>query len=166
MFDIKKIKLESDYCLKVEFEQTTTHQEGESQIKTTTEFAVTYRHRVHPDLIESLDRVKPHLACLCELTDNPDAAAPELLSKLKVTGLGFGGHDEHYGVTVIGRKDLKTKKVLNLIAPFTKFEGGEHEPGYDWSHELGFLCEGVKSEVIQYMEGKYAPNKQLEMELV
>ena len=87
---------------------------------------------VHSDLKAALEKLKPHLVLICE---QPEARAIidtgffdfdiENLDNYNVTGYSIGGSDEHLGVTIIGQKLLKSGQVLNLIAPFTKFENND-----------------------------------------
>lgn len=124
----------------------------------------------HLDLINALDELKVHLAGLCEIMPMSDInlTDKEYLNdlrymSLKVTGISLGGSDEHSGVTLIGRKTLRNNRVLNLVAPFTKFEE-ENEP-YKYQYELSVCVSNLEQEFIAYMNGKYAPSKQLELTL-
>lgn len=124
----------------------------------------------HDDLINSLQELSIHLAVLCEIIPAQEVNFKEKeylenssYKALKVTGVSFGGSDEHSGVTIVGRRTLKNNRVLNLIAPFTKYED-EHNQ-YKFSTELYDSCSKVEQEFIAYMQGKYAPSKQLELTL-
>jgi len=78
-------------------------------------------------------------------------------------GISLGGSDEHSGVTIVGKKKLNNRKVLNLVTPFIKFED-EHCP-YKFSNDLYDACNEIITEANLYMEGKHAPNPQLALEL-
>ncbi|SFK99264.1 hypothetical protein [Proteiniphilum acetatigenes] len=109
----------------------------------------------HGDLQAALDKLKVHLACICEM---PEAEAIKEfgvydypLSKLDgyvVTGYTHGGSDESAGVTIIGKKLLKSGKVLNLISPFIQYEDTD---AYPFAGELYADIEACDYEVEQYL---------------
>lgn len=85
-----------------------------------------------------------------------------ILSSIRATGYAIGGgDDETAGATVIAKRKLASGKVLNLTAPFTRFEG---ENGYKYAGKLAEDIEMVAQEAILYLQGKHAPDLQLEME--
>jgi hypothetical protein len=164
MITIKKAKLTSLAGLEVEFEEKITTAEGETF---TIEGTKKCTYSPHSDLYGRFDRLKIHLAALCEQVSEAELADQRedhpALGKLKVTGFAIGGENEHEGVTLIGRKGLANNRVLNLVSPFTKWED-EHN-GYKWSYELGSIIQECQSEVEQYLDGKKAPKVQLELGL-
>lgn len=110
---------------------------------------------IHQDLLAAFNRLKVHLVMLCEQPEAnlvTHATITEFditqLSNYVITGYVVGGTDEHEGVTIIGQKLLKSGKILNLIAPFTKYEDE-----YDFSSELGQDVQMVDYEVKEYLFG-------------
>lgn len=163
---VKKAKLVDRLFLEVELEKIVKIQEGEEINTTVNEVIEKCRQQVHPDLIAAFDALIPHLPQLCELDVHMNLLDPSdfLLSSFKVTGFSIGGNDEHEGVTLIGRKNLKTGKVLNLVAPFTKWED-EHEP-YRFAGALYDAIAKCDYEIQQYLfHSKVAPPVQLELNL-
>lgn len=168
MKTIKKAKLNSLSYLEVEHEDQFVSDDKEKFTKETFEKCTWPPHN---DLLILLDKLKPHLAVLCEQVENMlEITSYEeafekphpILAKLKVTGFTIGGSDEHEGVTLIGRRVLAGNKVLNLVSPFCKWED-EHN-GYEQSYELSIIISDLQHEVIEYLMGKRAPLKQLSLE--
>ena len=110
---------------------------------------------VHGDLKAAFKALTGHMAILCELREAREESAPQELNDLntvEVTGYSIGGTDEDEGVTLIGKRFLKSKKVLNLIAPFTKFANENEE--YPYSYELMGAINLCGYEVEQYLTAK------------
>jgi hypothetical protein len=108
---------------------------------------------IHADLLASFNRMKVHLVMLCEQPEMSLISHATIsdfdisqLDNYVITGYVIGGTDEHEGVTIIGQKLLKSGKVLNLIAPFTKYEDD-----YEFSEELGQDVQMCSYEVDQYL---------------
>ena len=83
---------------------------------------------VHEDLKNSFNCLIPHLSVLTEqreaygideLNDLPD----DIYQKLEVSGFTMSGSDTQEGVTLTGKRLLKSKKVLNINTPLTMFDG-------------------------------------------
>lgn len=96
------------------------------------------KNLVHKDMKAAFDDLIPHLAFLCEQKEadgkeSLDELSEDIFSTFEVSGYSIGGADESEGVTLVGKRFLKTKKVLNLIAPFTMFnnENEEYEHAFD-----------------------------------
>lgn len=158
---IKKAKLYNDKFLEIEFENV-ERQKDDSFV--TDQFKLTAGHIVHDDLLKSFAALKPHVITLCELDEWENVVGQEeKLFKYSCTGFTIGGSNEHEGVTLIGRKTLSSKKVLNLITPFTKYD--METTDYEYSEELRIAVLNACAEVIAYLDGKHAPNPQLELEL-
>lgn len=124
------------------------------------------RYLPHHDLIDGLKLLRAHLAIICDLPEAKELTLDELddseeaLEKVHITGFSIGGESEHEGVTLIGYKILNSGKVLNLCAPFTKYQD-EHE-GYEYGIELQGTVNHCCNEVELYMDGKIAPSAQPE----
>lgn len=169
-YNVKKAKLIDRIFLEVELEEIIKTEDGEEVNTCTNDVAKKCRQEVHADLIAAFDALTPHLPLMCELADTmifkpTDELLQPIITSYSVTGFSIGGNDEHEGVTLIGRKTLGTKKVLNLVAPFTKWEE-EHIENYRYAHELKAAIFHACDEVLEYVvNGKVAPAKQLELPL-
>lgn len=115
------------------------------------------KNLVTNDLRNAFNVLAAHLAFLCE---QKEADGKEFLEdlpagidkKLEVTGYTIGGEDESRGVTLIGKRFLKSNKVLNLNSPFTKFDD-ENEP-YQFAFELEQSIQACEYEVNEYLFNK------------
>lgn len=148
---IKKVKLTSVATLELEYTET-VEMDGETFRANVTKKC---EHTPHEDLLNTFDTLKPHLVALCELDTEQEENA---ISNFKVTGFTIGGSNEHEGVTLVGRKGLANNRVLNLVAPFTKWED-EHN-GYEASYELKILIDKACDEAVEYLNMKMKPNPQ------
>ncbi len=112
---------------------------------------------VTKDLTNAFRKLVPHLTMLCEQkeashADRMDELTDEMYSVLEVTGYSIGGSDNSEGVTLSGKRFLKSKKVLNLNAPFTMFDNENEE--YKYAFELQQEIEACNYEVEQYLFNK------------
>lgn len=109
---------------------------------------------VHDDLKNAFVALDEHLVALCE----QDA-------ECTCTGFSIGGHDEHEGITLIGRRELANNRILNLVSPFTKFND-EFAP-YSGSGEMEDAIGLCKEEIHKYLfDGKIkSETKQIELPL-
>ncbi|WP_291587245.1 hypothetical protein [Bacteroides sp.] len=115
------------------------------------------KNLVHKDMKAAFDDLIPHLAFLCEQKEadgkeSLDELSEDIFSTFEVSGYSIGGSDESEGVTLVGKCFLKTKKVLNLIAPFTMFNNENEE--YEHAFDLQQAIEACKYEVEQYLTAK------------
>ena len=106
---------------------------------------------------EFINELIPHLAFLCEQKeadgkDSIDELPEEIFSTFEVTGYTVSGSDDNEGVVLVGKRFLKSKKVLNLIAPFTMFNNENEE--YKHAFELQQAIEACNYEVEQYLTAK------------
>lgn len=123
---------------------------------------------VHSDLKAAMDQLKAHLAVICEQPEASIVRAAgiyefntETLDNYVVRGYSAGGTDESAGVTIIGQKLLKTGMVLNINAPFTKFEDNE---AYDFAGALAGDIEACDHEVKEYLFNEKWGIKQMEFD--
>lgn len=128
---------------------------------------------VHADLFNAFQSLRAHLIMMCELKDTllcenidldsipEDVAFVMELEKYAVTSITLGGEDEHVGVTITGRKNLRNKRVLNLNTPFTKFHDENNQ--YVFAMHLARAVDRLVSECDLYIGGKSAPKAQQEM---
>ena len=115
------------------------------------------KNLIHKDLRAAFDELIPHLTFLCEQKeadgkDSIDELPEEIFSTFEVTGYTIGGSDDNIGVTLVGKRILKSKKVLNLIAPFTMFNNENEE--YEHAFELQQAIDACNYEVEQYLTAK------------
>lgn len=115
------------------------------------------KNLIHKDLRAAFNELIPHLAFLCEQKeadgkDSIDELPEEIFSTFEVTGYTVSGSDDNEGVVLVGKRFLKSKKVLNLIAPFTMFNNENEE--YKHAFELQQAIEACNYEVEQYLTAK------------
>ncbi|MCW0484093.1 hypothetical protein [Gaoshiqia sediminis] len=144
--EILKASVKHDRC-------EVTYKESFTEANFSNEVSKKCSQIVHVDLKNALDRLKIHLVILCEqpeavLMDNIYDFDLEELSNYVVTGYSIGGSDESAGVTIIGQKLLKSGQVLNINAPFTKFEDAE---AYEFAGELYGDVQACNWEVSEYL---------------
>lgn len=116
------------------------------------------KNLVTKDLTNAFRDLVPHLTFLCEQKEagvRMDELPDSIYSTLEVSGYTIGGSDDSLGVTLIGKRFLKSKKVLNLSAPFTMFNNENEE--YSYAFELNQTIDACNYEVEQYLfEKKWA----------
>lgn len=171
--DFKKIKVDGNTGF-LELAYTERVKAGDTI--TENDMGGTFKRAVHGDLLTAMQNFIPHLLVITEVKEATEFEGVDLdvFDKLgvpgcapyTVTGIAIGGEDEHQGVTIIGRKTLRNKKALNIIAPFTKFQGSEGEPRYRLADELWSAYIDLEKEVGLFLDhGKCAPEAQLKMDL-
>lgn len=123
---------------------------------------------VHSDLKNAFAALIPFLITITEQQEadlfdsgnielDPEAEIQEKIAAYTVTGYVHGGSDESAGVSLIGQKSLKTGQVLNLNAPFTKFE----DDNYPYGSELLQAIDRCDYEVHDYLfNGKFGIKQQ------
>ncbi|MGV6946977.1 hypothetical protein [Sphingobacterium kyonggiense] len=168
---VKKVKLTKSETLDITFEEFVNIYEtidGDEKVKSiTSENTRIGKNIVHEDMKNALRFLRAHLAILCdqveaqkttfhELDDNEEA-----LDRYKVTSYSIGGEDIHEGVTLSGSRRGFGGMPLNLNSPFTKFEGTDNEDTYEYSFELRGIINHCNEEALSYIEGKMAPDAQL-----
>lgn len=115
---------------------------------------------VHSDLTEAFKQFVPHFAFLCEqresnLIERMDELPDTIYENLEVSGYSIGGIDSSEGVTLTGKRFLKSSKILNLNSPFTMFNDENEE--YKYAFELHEVVQNCNFEVEQYLfEKKWA----------
>jgi hypothetical protein len=78
-----------------------------------------------------------------------------------VTGISIGGDGEHEGVTIIAKRQLRNKRILNIITPFVKFQ--DEVAPYDYEAELSAHVSDIVYEIEAYIAGKHGAGAQLKM---
>lgn len=123
------------------------------------------KNLVTSDLINAFKALVPHLAFLCEqkeaagtdfLEDLPD----NIGSILEVSGYTLGGDGDSRGVTLTGKRFLKSNKVLNLNAPFTKF--ADENENYAFQFELEQAAADIQADTVPDAETAAPVNPDIE----
>ena len=118
------------------------------------------KNLVTKDMHQAFKALIPHLTFLCEQREayrlvRMDELPDEIYRVLDVSGYSIGGSDDNIGVTLIGKRFLNSKKVLNINAPFTMFDNENEE--YTYAFDLQQAIENCNYEVEQYLfEKKWA----------
>ena len=115
------------------------------------------KNLVTNDLKRAFSMLVPHMAFLCEQKEaenrlSLDELPDNIETILEVTGYTVGGDGDSKGVTVTGKRFLKSSKVLNLNTPFTKFNDENEQ--YDFQFELEQTVEQCDFEVREYLFNK------------
>lgn len=115
------------------------------------------KNLVTNDLINAFKALVPHMTFLCELKEADGKDFLEDIPKnidsiVEVTGYTVGGDGDSRGVTITGKRFLKSNKVLNLNAPFTKF--ADENEDYKFQFELEQAIESCSYEVNEYIFNK------------
>lgn len=111
----------------------------------------------------AMSALKPHLILLCEFFDDIDSIPIEFLASIEVTGISLGGSDEYSGVTITGYRKLRSGKVFNMNAPFTRFNDEENPDAYPLSFEMASAVGEVERCATEYLQGRHAASVQLEL---
>lgn len=176
---ILKGKIKDGNFLEAEYEMTESikNRKGEVEYKSITHHSIKSKRYIHFDLAEAFKKLNPHLPLLCEIVvlskeqaeimadsfEDGSVYQMGIFKKYSCTGFSIGGNDEHEGITLIGRKSLRNKRVLNLVSPFQKFEAAEHEEPYEYEYHLNIAMSRVVEEIKLFIDGKCAINPQLSM---
>lgn len=121
---------------------------------------------IHKDLQEAIDKLKSHVAIMCEFPEKEliksysidDMASA--IDNIIITGFTTGGSDESAGACIIGQRILSSGKVLNVVTPFMQFTDEE----YSYAGELELAIEGCEYEVLQYLDEDKFGVKQLDLD--
>lgn len=126
----------------------------------------------HMDLYKAMDKLKVHLCLITEMVEvfNLPYLKEKTIStafqeeefyddfsffKFKCTGFTLSSE----GVVLTGNKTLGTKKVLNMVTPFTLLNA---DSDYDYAGELDVHIDDVVNEVQLLLNGKVG-NEQLDL---
>lgn len=135
----------------------------------TNEVTVNSDAPVHDDFKQAFKQLNSHLALLCEQVSygKPEEIAAimdniendyDKFTDFKVTAFKITGTGESEAVVLTGQRKLSNGKVLNLNCPNTKFEDE-----YQFMPELIAALNTAKNEVLEYHNGKRAPEKQQDL---
>jgi len=160
MRQINKIKLTGKNTADVTYDDVKTGEGSKGAV-----YPREGKDPIHDDFAAAAKALTIHLAILCDqgtMTEFEDA--PTKLEPFEVTGVTYSGEDDHRGVTIIGVRHLKDGGVLNLVAPFAKFDRSHSR--YAHVDSLLQACEVLNAEAAAYVqEGseKIAPSTQYGM---
>lgn len=78
------------------------------------------KNLIHKDLRAAFDELIPHLTFLCEQKeadgkDSIDELPEGIFSTFEVTGYSIGGSEDNTGVTLAGKRFLKSKRYSILL---------------------------------------------------
>lgn len=160
LFNIRKASLKSTILLNYEADEVI----GE----VTNKVKVECGHPIHEDLTNAFQRLRVHVGYITEMLEpqevdinTEDWADHPKLKKIEVTGFALGGNDEHEGVTIIARRELRNKRILNIITPFVKFR--DEVAPYDYDADLYVHVTDLIAEIELYIGGKHGAGAQLKM---
>jgi hypothetical protein len=166
---ISRAKITKTTCVEVDYDQTITIQQADSEkpLELSGECPYKGRNIAHQDLIDAFRLLHPHFAILCDLKEVNNMTLHELENNLnKIDNIGvrsfsIGGSGDNEGVTLSGFKKIGNK-MINLNTPFTKFDD-ENDP-YTNMVELQHVINVIIEEVELYLDGKVAPDAQMSMD--
>jgi hypothetical protein len=145
---IKKFKITSEKKYEVHYQKKST--------KGWDDHIMISAEEPSPELLQSLDDLPPHLACICELPTGDWQVNPYTIKGLSFS---YGGENETLGVTVTFTRTLRYKNSpLNLNAPHM-IEESYSESGDDkhvMNTELLNTIYAIMSHVQEYLDGKRA----------
>ncbi|WP_127846174.1 hypothetical protein [Psychroflexus aestuariivivens] len=131
----------------------------------------------HEDLKQAFYNLIPHLVLVSELDkevnivnyidngiDLESENEAELQFKYAIDEFKIDGSGDTEGLVLVGRKILSTGKEIKITSPKVKFYEPEDKKQYRFLGELTERLEALKTEVVEYLNGKHAPLPQQEME--
>ncbi|AOR28755.1 hypothetical protein FORMB_17160 [Formosa sp. Hel1_33_131] len=128
---------------------------------------------IHEDLKTAFENLIPHLAMICEEVTKKevknviDNGFPEIeegdsehpiKEKFNVHAFKITGNGDSEGVAISGTKLLKIGKAVNITTPKLRWD-----EDYAFIDELSEAIEQCKIEVNEYLNGKHAPDNQVDM---
>ena len=161
---IKKFKLGKENKPIIVYDEIITDDENTVVVN---EISLTGGNAIHEDMKTALSKLDFHLAEICEQTGKSKSVKKggdiiDSVPNIQVTGYSIGGDDtDSEGVTLIGKRNLKSGKVLNLVAPYNSFDGELND--YQHLPDLSGEVNSCNEEAIKYIGGKPAPVAQLEL---
>tara|TARA_R110002012_G_scaffold190633_1_gene358223 strand:- start:31282 stop:31920 length:639 start_codon:yes stop_codon:yes gene_type:complete len=125
---------------------------------------------IHEDLHNAFQSLLPHLLLLTEQKNKPEVVKqmdlnlelPEdIMNKFKVTGFSTDEKNGEVYVKITGIRHLNTGKNLALTMPSTGRGSKENE--YEFYDKMIEAVDRIKSEVVQFMDGKQSERAQPEI---
>lgn len=138
-------------------------------------FTLVNADAVHDDLRTAFSKLHVHFAIISEQVVVPknsdmsiddilsDETMKEIIEAMGVSEFKISGSGSNEGVQLVGTKVLSTGEVLTLKTPTRKWEDEQHP--YQFVEELSQAIEALKFEILLFMHGKHAPDKQPELPL-
>jgi hypothetical protein len=119
---------------------------------------------IHQDLRNAFASLRIHFAILCDFISTRmvrdvtkfDVA---LVKDFNVHGLSIGGDEDDQGFQLTGTKTLPNGKVITINTAFQRFDEDD-KTQYKYIGDLTTKIDVIKSEVLEYMDGKHAPDPQ------
>lgn len=111
----------------------------------------------HNDLVEAIEAFNPHMVNICE-QPSYDEIVDGAFNPYRVTGFKISPNGED--LTIIGAKIIKEGGELTLISPAIK-----PDRKYVGMDDLSIAIQQAIFEVEEYINGKVAPSKQIELDL-
>lgn len=141
-------------------------------------------NRIHNDLARAMRQLDCHVGLICEQIQpmkgkgggqtqveengmlitlptrlNPDDA--QILATIRTTGFNIIGDGEKEAVVITATRKLKSGSTLRITSPSIRYEGGKET--YKFTQVLAEDVELICREAEEYLNGKCAPNPQLEI---
>lgn len=161
---IKKFKIGKENKPEITYDEIVTDDQSNVVIN---EYTLKGGNPIHEDLKHAVAKLDFHVAMICEQVDPKKAvkAGGEIFDSvpgISCTGYSIGGDEaDSEGVTLIGKRNLKSGKVLNLVAPFNMFDGELND--YKHISDLAADVQHCNDEAVLYLEGKCTPDAQLQL---
>ena len=125
----------------------------------------------HMDMFTALKMLVPHMMIETDFATTKDfnkayidgariLEDPKITDLFKVTGVHIKEKHEARHVVIVGRKILRSGKVINL-SPMINID--DLEEGYVYAEATKTAVDNFINEVALYTEGKHAPDAQLKM---
>lgn len=153
--EIKKVRLKSNGKLEVGYVKT----EGEMTINVP---IAKYSTQTHQDLRVALANLRVHYKALSEQITEKGKT-----DEFTVTGYTVGGKEGDEWVILTGYRTLSNGQAFNYNTPLTRFQASDEEGEgklYKDIKKLIKALESVDNEVLEYMEGKAAPDPQTSLQ--
>lgn len=176
---ITKMKLTKGETLEINYDEILT-EEGQEPI--INHITIAGGHKAHPDAIDAIKRLTIHGAIICEqikpatkgkgqtnvgpggtVVNIPiklEADQLAILDNCQVYGFTIGGDDEKPGAILSMKRRLGNNQMIIINSPFAEFD---KENGYKYRSKLAEDIEGACQEGMLYLEGKKAPDPQLDI---
>lgn len=165
---VKPLKKGDGFFMELVYEKIVTDENGKVSVTPISEEPPFYPHI---DLFNALKEMVPHMMIETEFmplskVNKEYFAKKEILedkitnASFKVTGIHIKESKEQRYVVLVGRRILKSGKVipLNPLINISNFEDG-----YPYAKELAGSVDRFIDEVGQYQDGKHAPKYQLDI---
>lgn len=178
---ILKVKINGDETATITYDEIITDDELDPVINHHT---IDGGNRIHKDLARAMRQLDCHCGLVCEqiqpmkgkagtssqveedgtLISLPTRLSPEdagILATMRANGFSISGDGDKEAVTITATRKLKSGHALSITSPAIRYEGGKQN--YKFTQVLAEDVELISREAEEYLNGKCAPNPQLEM---